>query len=174
MGIVSSGTGVGGLVWAPALSACIGRIEFRNTLRLTGTLSTVILCLSATVLDWEPTTAAHLHSEKAVSPGRSRLWRIPMPSLATFRERRLIMQAIAAFFPSAAYYIPVMFTVLYCLFSSASVILFSPVLAELFGIQAIPRVSGVMYMIQGRAAIIGTPVADVLKLRGSTYGLDST
>ncbi|KAL1868074.1 hypothetical protein Daus18300_006055 [Diaporthe australafricana] len=244
MGIVSSGTGAGGLVWAPALSACIGRIGFRNTLRLTGTLSTVVLCLSATVLDWEPTTAAQLHSEKAALPGKSRLWRIPMPSLATIRERKFIAQAMAAFFQSAAYYIPVIFTVsyaktlglsdtdganltainnacnaigkigvglvadrigrinsfflttlisaaatlglwvsstqlgadnelagralfitftvLYGLFASAFVSLFSPVLAELFGIQAIPRVSGMMYMMQGTAAIIGTPVAGVL------------
>jgi len=244
MGLVSAGTGVGGLVWAPALSACVEQIGFRNTLRLTGTLSTVILCFAASVLDWEPTMAAHLHSERAASPGKRQTWRIPMPNLATVKNRKFIAQALAAFFQSAAYYIPVIFTVsyaktlglsdtdganltainnacnaigkigvglvadrigrinsfflttlisaaatlglwvsstqlgtsnelvgralfitftvLYGLFASAFVSLFSPVLVELFGLEAIPRVSGTMYMMQGAAAIIGTPVAGVL------------
>ena len=40
MGIVSAGTGIGGLVWAPVITASTAKIGFRNTLRLTGSLAT--------------------------------------------------------------------------------------------------------------------------------------
>lgn len=39
-------------------------------------------------------------------------------------------------------------------------------LVELFGMQEMPRIIGVMYMVQGMASMVGTPVAGVV-IRGS-------
>lgn len=247
MGITSAGTGVGGLVWAPVLSACIDHVGFRNTLRLTGALSTALICLSGSVMRWEPASIAPAQDggEKAgTSSGMQRLWRIPLPSWATIRQRRFIAQACGALLQSAVYYTPVFFTVsyakslgwsdatganltalsnacnaigkvgvgfvadkvgrlnaffmttfvsavatltfwvsstlvgtdhaevgkslfiaftvLYGLFASAYISLFSPALVELFGVGELPRVSGIMYMMQGAAAMAGIPLAGLL------------
>ena len=63
MGIISAGTGIGGLVWSPILTACIQNLGFRNTLRLTGCICTVLICASGAVLSWEPKMAAKLQEE---------------------------------------------------------------------------------------------------------------
>ena len=43
MGIVLSGTGIGGTLWAPVLRALNAEIGFKNTLRLTGALSFLLV-----------------------------------------------------------------------------------------------------------------------------------
>jgi MFS family permease len=60
----------------------------------------------------------------------------------------------------------VSFTILCGLFASAYVSLFPAILVELFGLQHLPYVTGVLYTVQGMAAIVGTPVAGIL-VRGS-------
>ena len=54
MGIILAGTGVGGLVWAPALGALIKAVGFRNSLRLAGSLSFGLMAASsaALILSW--------------------------------------------------------------------------------------------------------------------------
>ncbi|CAG8301514.1 unnamed protein product [Penicillium salamii] len=54
------------------------------------------------------------------------------------------------------------FTVLYGLFASAYIGLFSPALVEFFGMSNMPRITGIMYFLQGAAGFVGTPVAGVL------------
>jgi MFS family permease len=54
------------------------------------------------------------------------------------------------------------FTIFYGLFASAYIGLFSPALIEIFGMENLPRITGVMYFLQGAAGFIGTPVAGVL------------
>ncbi|CEI60064.1 hypothetical protein FVEN_g8145 [Fusarium venenatum] len=54
------------------------------------------------------------------------------------------------------------FTVVYGLFASAYIGLFSPALVELFGITDMPHITGIMYMFQGAAGLLGTPVAGLL------------
>ncbi len=245
MGIMSAGSGVGGLVWAPVLTACVDKLGFRDTLRLTGALSTGLLCLSGLALRWAPAAIAPPRGEeKAGSSGLQRLWRIPLPSWTTVKQRRFLAQALGAVLQSAIYYTPVIFTVsyakslgwsdttganlaalsnacnaigksgvgfvadkvgrlnaffmttfisavaifafwipstlvgaenegvsrslfivftvLYGLFASAYVSLFSPALIELFGIEELPRVSGIMYMVQGAATMAGIPLAGLL------------
>lgn len=244
MGIVSAGTGIGGLVWAPAITACIDNMGFRNTLRLTGSLATCLIFASGSALDWEPSMAAQLRAENGTTGLVRGIFRIPLPGRTTVKQRKFIAQAIGTGFQSAAYYTPVFFTVayaktlgyddkdganftavsnacnaigkiavgfvadrvgrlnsfflttllsatatlclwvpstligttsqavarplflsftvLYGLFASAYISLYPAALAELFGVQNLPRVAGVMYMMQGLSALVGTPVAGVL------------
>ncbi|KAH0432730.1 MFS monocarboxylate [Colletotrichum camelliae] len=248
VGFVSAGTGVGGLVWAPAITAAVKAIGFRNTLRMTGALSAFLIVLSGLSLSWEPSMAAHLREEKAKDAHRKGFWRIPLPTWETAKQLKFMAQVLGTFFQSAAYYTPVFFavsyaktlgfsdsdgasltavanacnaigkigvgfvadrigrlnsfflttllsaivtlglwvsstlsgehdehsarglfiafTVLYGLFASAYVSLFTPSLVELFGMRELPRVAGVMFMAQGIASMIGTPVAGVL-IRGN-------
>lgn len=248
VGFVSAGTGIGGLVWAPAITAAVKTIGFRNTLRMTGALSAFLIVMSGLSLSWEPSMAAHLREEKAKDAHRKGFWRIPLPTWETAKQRKFVAQVLGTFFQSAAYYTPVFFTVsyaktlgfsdsdganltavanacnaigkigvgfvadrigrlnsfflttllsavmtlglwvssivsgehdehtarglfiaftvLYGLFASAYVGLFTPSLAELFGMRELPRVAGVMFMAQGIGSMIGTPVAGVL-IRGN-------
>lgn len=248
MGLVSAGTGIGGLVWAPAITACVETMGFRNALRLTGALSAALICASGSALGWGPSVAAQLHAgDTKVSRVRG-LVRIPLPGWQTAKERKFIAQVLGAALQSAAYYTPVFFlasyaktlgytdkeganfiavsnacnaigkiaagfvadrvgrlnlfflttflsaavslglwvpstvigtgdeslgrslfisfTVLYGIFASAYISLFPAVLVELFGLQQLPYVTGLTYMVQGMAAMVGTPVAGVLA-RGS-------
>ncbi|KAJ0304985.1 hypothetical protein Brms1b_011041 [Colletotrichum noveboracense] len=113
VGFVSAGTGVGGLVWAPAITAAVKAIGFRNTLRMTGALSAFLIILSGISLSWEPSMAAHLREEKATDAHRKGFWRIPLPTWETAKQRKFVAQVLGTFFQSAAYYTPVFFTVSY-------------------------------------------------------------
>lgn len=259
MGIISSGTGFGGLVWAPAIKACIQHLGFRNTLRLTGTLATALILAAGSALTWEPSMAAYLHAEHNSTARLKSLVKITLPAWKTASQRAFIALALGAALQSAAYYTPVFFiasyartlgysdddganltavsnacnaigkitvgfvadrigrlnsfflttlvsfsvtlglwlsstlvnpplpssseeqqqqqqslarslfisfTVLYGLFASAYVSLFPPVLVEVFGLKELPRLTGVMYLMQGIGTIVGTPVAGLLIRQG--------
>ncbi len=54
MGFVSAGTGIGGLVWALVITACVANIGFRDTLCMTGAVTAALLGGAGFALDWEP------------------------------------------------------------------------------------------------------------------------
>ncbi|KAF5255863.1 hypothetical protein FOXYS1_13694, partial [Fusarium oxysporum] len=62
------------------------------------------------------------------------------------------------------------FTVVYGLFASAYIGLFSPALVELFGISEMPHITGIMYMLQGAAGLMGTPLAGFLVTESTSPG----
>ncbi|CAG9948657.1 unnamed protein product [Clonostachys rosea f. rosea IK726] len=242
LGIISAGTGIGGLVWAPVLTLCIRELGFRNTLRLTGCLNAILICISGYALAWEPQMAASLRESNAELGWATGLFKVSLPPKSLVFTRKFLAQAINAFFQSAAYYTPVFyiaayaktlgygdtdganftglsnacnvfgkvgvgfiadrigrldsfflttllscvstaglwvsstvasdlgqgralfvaFTIMYGLFASAYVGLFSPALVELFGMSNMTHITAVMYMLQGAAGLVGTPVAGVL------------
>ena len=106
MGIVLSGTGIGGTIWAPVLRALNVGIGFRNTLRLTGVLSAILIAASGSILKWHPETEARHRLE--TPSGGSRL-RPPLVNWQIVRSRTFLAQAAGAFFQAAAYYTPVYF-----------------------------------------------------------------
>ncbi|MCJ1478240.1 hypothetical protein MMC13_006917 [Lambiella insularis] len=107
MGIVLSGTGLGGVVWAPLLRYLNATIGFRNTLRVTGAVSFVLITASACILNWEPATNV-LRTQEAQSTQRSRFL-IPRANWNVVRSRAFAAHAAGAIFQSAAYYTPVYF-----------------------------------------------------------------
>jgi len=123
MGIILSGTGVGGVVWAPALRALNAAIGFRNTLRLTGGIGFVLVSAAAMALEWDPASAARIAAERPSPPSRrparrSRLFsvlgsalrtRIPLVNWRIANSRLFVAEAAGAALQAAAYYTPVYF-----------------------------------------------------------------
>ncbi|KAL9620514.1 MAG: hypothetical protein Q9160_004983 [Pyrenula sp. 1 TL-2023] len=111
MGIVLSGTGVGGVVWAPILHAMIARIGFRNTLRVSGAIAFVLITAAGYVMHWEPATLRRLRVEATTppSPGITGLFKIPLVDYRIVRTRKSLAQALSGIFQAAAYYTPVFF-----------------------------------------------------------------
>ncbi|KAL8826044.1 MAG: hypothetical protein Q9170_007557 [Blastenia crenularia] len=105
MGIVLSGTGVGGTIWAPLLRSLNASIGFRNTLRFTAGLSFLLISGSGWALKWHPAMEARNRVEAL---GRSRL-RPPLANWQVVRSRTFAAQAIGAAFQAAVYYVPVYF-----------------------------------------------------------------
>ncbi|PIB01912.1 putative transporter MCH2 [Cercospora beticola] len=111
MGVISAGTGVGGLIWAPVITTCIQHMGYRSTLRLTGGLATGLICASSCSLRWGPALTVSIRAD---NDGRSRLraaFSVPLPSRKMATQSSFIAQALSSVFQSAAYYTPVFFTV---------------------------------------------------------------
>jgi MFS family permease len=107
MGIVLSGTGVGGVFWAPVLRLLNTQIGFRNTLRVSGGVSFLMVCAAASVLRWDPATQRRITAERS----QRRLARISIPLVNWHiaRTRPFIAQALGAVCQAAAYYTPIYF-----------------------------------------------------------------
>ena len=118
MGVILSGTGVGGVVWAPALRALNAAIGFRNTLRLTGGIGFALISAAAIALEWDPASAARIAAERPSSlPGSPRrsprpflaLRSIPLVNWRIANSRLFVAEAAGAALQAAAYYTPVYF-----------------------------------------------------------------
>ena len=108
MGIILSGTGLGGVAWAPLLRYMNGSIGFRNTLRVTGIIAIVLVIASAMVLKWEP--AADVKRAQGTQSSRRRgIARLPRANWSIVRTRAFAAHASGAVFQAAAYYTPVYF-----------------------------------------------------------------
>jgi MFS family permease len=106
MGIILSGTGLGGVAWAPFLRYLNSAIGFRNTLRITGIMAFVMITASALVLKWDPAAEARRTQE---SQTRRSGWNIPQANWNIVRTRAFVAHATAAGLQAAAYITPVYF-----------------------------------------------------------------
>lgn len=114
MGIILSGTGVGGLVWAPILKVCIDRIGYRNTLRFTGAVSFALVAAAGAAMAWEPSVKARFDRENTSRTGGVQgLWKVPLVDLRVVKTRKFTAQAVGGAFQSAAYYLPIFFFATY-------------------------------------------------------------
>ena len=104
MGIILSGTGVGGVVWAPVLRALNAAIGFRETLRLTGALAFLIISLSSLVLRWDPESQRQLQIAGRVNRGPLH---VSLVNWNIVRSRKFAAQAAGAILQASAYYVPV-------------------------------------------------------------------
>ncbi|KFY94294.1 hypothetical protein V498_03929 [Pseudogymnoascus sp. VKM F-4517 (FW-2822)] len=106
MGIVLSGTGLGGVAWAPLLRYLNATIGFRNALRATGIMAFIMISASALVLKWEPAAEAQRVQE---AQGRRQGINIPRANWPIVKSRPFMAHASAAVMQAAAYYTPVYF-----------------------------------------------------------------
>jgi len=103
LGIALSGTGVGGLVWAPSLRALNSTFGFRDSLRITGAISFILICGSGLILKWDP------ESQRQNEINAQRNFRIPLVNWNIARSRMFVVKAAAATLQAAAYYTPIYF-----------------------------------------------------------------
>ncbi|KUJ12623.1 putative MFS monocarboxylate transporter [Mollisia scopiformis] len=106
MGIILSGTGLGGVAWAPLLRYMNSAIGFRNTLRITGVIAVAINTISALALKWEPGALARNRQE---AQGRRRGMNLPRANWNIVRTRPFVAHAIGATLQAAAYTTPTYF-----------------------------------------------------------------
>ena len=110
MGIVLSGTGVGGVVWAPLLRYLNSTMGFRNALRLTGAIAFVLISLSALALRWEATAEQARNIENQARAARhGRAFNLPLVNWSIVKSRTFAAQATGAMLQAAAYYTPIYF-----------------------------------------------------------------
>jgi MFS family permease len=109
MGIILSGTGVGGVVWAPLLRYLNTAIGFRNTMRATGILAFTLISLSSLILKWESSADLQRRQENETRTARQRRFNIPLVNWNIVRSRTFAAQAIGAILQAAAYYTPIYF-----------------------------------------------------------------
>ncbi|GFG08442.1 hypothetical protein IFM61392_05370 [Aspergillus lentulus] len=209
MGIIISGSGVGGMVWPPALRALITHLGFRNALRISGCISLTLVSAAGYILRWEPkfqeqlralgcflqsagySTPLFFYAAYARTLGYSAATAdnfITVSNASNFVCRILIgygadklgrLNALAfttlfstiavfafwlpsMFQQSSADALFIVFTILYGSFASAYISLFPASLIELFGVQHFTSVNGVLYLIRGMGALIGTPLTGML------------
>lgn len=107
MGIILAGTGVGGLVWAPALGALNDAVGYRMALRIAGGIAGFLIVFAAIPLAWDPTTKARLEGERLRT--KNKIWNIPLIDMRIARTRKFLAQLVGGSLQSAAYYTPVFF-----------------------------------------------------------------
>jgi MFS family permease len=113
LGIIISGSGVGGMIWPPILRALITHIGVRNTLRVSGCLTIFIMALAGNALKWEPNFAEQLRIQNAGVNRRSGWIRVPLVNWQVARSRKFMVQALGSFLQSAGYSTPLFFFAAY-------------------------------------------------------------
>jgi MFS family permease len=110
MGIILSGTGIGGVAWPLALRSLIDRVGFRNALRITGALSWVLTWVSGSFVRWPESHLARIQAENSANSSRSsRFFQLPVVNWRVARTRKFFAHALGGALQAAAYYTPVFF-----------------------------------------------------------------
>ncbi|KAH7308635.1 major facilitator superfamily domain-containing protein [Stachybotrys elegans] len=110
MGIILAGTGIGGLVWAPVLKALISGFGYRNSLRISGAVSSILIAMCSTSITWEAQTQTRIHMENASREARlNGIFMVPLLDWRIAKSRKFIAHGLGAMFQAAAYYTPVFF-----------------------------------------------------------------
>lgn len=109
MGIILSGTGIGGVAWPLAFRYLIVRVGFRNTLRITAGISFALISASGIFMRWPASQLTRIQAENATTARQSSLLRIPLVDWRVACTRKFVAHALGAALQSAAYYTPVFF-----------------------------------------------------------------
>ncbi|KAJ5112705.1 Major facilitator superfamily domain general substrate transporter [Penicillium argentinense] len=109
MGIILSGTGLGGVVWPLAFRSLIARVGFRNCLRITAGVSFAIITASGAYMKWPASHLTRIRAENAANARRLSWLRIPLADWHVVKTRKFAAHALGAALQSAAYYTPVFF-----------------------------------------------------------------
>ncbi|KIW26208.1 uncharacterized protein PV07_09321 [Cladophialophora immunda] len=116
MGVIISGTGVGGMIWPPILRALVTHVGFRNAMRTSGSISAVLVAISGRVLKWEPEFEERIRVEMRAVKEKSILRRLisfPRLNWQVATSKKFAAQALGNFFQSAGYSTPLFFYAAY-------------------------------------------------------------
>jgi MFS family permease len=108
MGIILSGTGIGGVAWPLALRSLIDHVGFRNALRITGALSFVLTWVSGSFVRWPASHLARIQAENSANSA-SGFFQLPVVNWRVARTRKFFAHALGGALQAAAYYTPVFF-----------------------------------------------------------------
>ncbi|KAL5355629.1 major facilitator superfamily domain-containing protein [Aspergillus floccosus] len=114
MGVIISGTGVGGMIWPPSLRAMITHLGFRNALRISGCIALAVVSTAGYTLAWEPKFKSQ--QIRVQTQGLSRKWgwmKVPLVNWRVARSKRFFAHALGCFLQSAGYSTPLFFYVAY-------------------------------------------------------------
>ncbi|KAH8807263.1 major facilitator superfamily domain-containing protein [Xylogone sp. PMI_703] len=241
MGIITSGTGLGGMAWAPFLRYLMTEVGFRYTLRITGVIAAILIIISASVLEEVNESVTNRFDALNTHNTRHRP-NLHQTNSKVIRSNEFIAHASGTALQAAAYMIPVyfmssyartlgysntaganiialsnafncggkiiighladrfgrlnalvlstfisagatfglwcvsniqitidthqnvfiMYACIYGISAGAYVSLFPTALAEQFGIEVFPSISGLLYMIRGIGTLLGAPVGGAL------------
>jgi MFS family permease len=114
MGIILSGTGIGGLVWAPVIHILNEKFGFRIALRIAGSVTAAAISVGGLVLDWDPVTKKRLAAEKQRLKTRPHsriraLWEIPLVDWRIARSPKFVLQLMSSLLQASGYFTPVFF-----------------------------------------------------------------
>ncbi|KAL4805935.1 major facilitator superfamily domain-containing protein [Aspergillus unguis] len=113
MGVIISGSAVGGMIWPPALRAMITHLGFRNALRISGCISLVLVSVAGYALRWEPKFHEQVRLQTQGIRRRSAWANAPMVDFRVARSKRFLAQALGCFLQSAGYSTPLFFYAAY-------------------------------------------------------------
>ncbi|PYH85370.1 MFS general substrate transporter [Aspergillus uvarum CBS 121591] len=115
MGIVISGSAVGGMIWPSILTAMINHLGFRNALRVSGSICALAIILVSPAVKWEPSFNQQILTERHAllqraggSPARALLqpprinWRLTL-------TKKFLLKAAGCMLQSAAYSTPLIY-----------------------------------------------------------------
>ncbi|PYI26064.1 MFS general substrate transporter [Aspergillus indologenus CBS 114.80] len=115
MGIIISGSAVGGMLWPSILTAMIHHLGFRNALRVSGSICALAILLVSPAVKWEPSFNEQILGERDAlrqraggSPARA-LLQPPRLNRRLTRTRGFLLQAAGCMLQSAAYSTPLIY-----------------------------------------------------------------
>lgn len=107
MGLIMSGSGVGGMMWPPVLRALISHIGFRNAMRVSGCISAATVGTAGFALRWEPRFGERIQKETQGWDKRTAWFcKFPAVDAKVARSKKFAAQALGNFLQSAGYSTP--------------------------------------------------------------------
>jgi MFS family permease len=106
MGIITSGTGFGGMVWAPFIRFLISSLGYRQTIRVAGVIAGIVVAISASALKEAkraPMEASQTRGSRGLCDERQ--W--PKSRKGVVLSQDFISHALGTSLQAAAYMIPV-------------------------------------------------------------------
>ncbi|RAL15180.1 monocarboxylate transporter [Aspergillus homomorphus CBS 101889] len=118
MGIVISGSAVGGMIWPSILTAMNDHMGFRNTLRVSGAICAVAIIAVSPAVKWEPGFNQQIQAERQALIQRARgschhprpsFLQLPLINWRLTLTKKFLAKAAGCMLQSAAYSTPLIY-----------------------------------------------------------------
>lgn len=111
LGIITAGTGVGGVMWGPVIQVLNARLGYRQGLRISGAICGLTIMLCGQALDWDQASKLRLAAERRALSGTSRNFSSLLPNIdwRIAKTPSFIASALGAGLQASVYYAPVFY-----------------------------------------------------------------